>query len=449
MADQDSLQILIELLANTAGADKVQAALDKTKESVGDLNTHLPEGSELWAKYKNQLSDVNHEGERVEASHRAIHLLLEKLGLPAHELGLLLHGMFNEATVSVVSLAIAWEIWNKRMEEGVKVLSGFQLPDLSEHVKQLSMAEEAQRKYNEALSATVEAYNSIEAASDRRIKKLQEELKLQKAIAEAAGASSAQIDQMDIEEGKKEIAEKLKRKADLEKSSGEKRKRAEDIHIASKEEDDANIQDAKAQADAAKKGKEEANQRLELIERLRSGGKSPVDIATFFTRYGTSTGTEATAMEMRNIDQANEAIARYQKLITRAPGRDALREQRQKLIEEAGKEQGQAYILSQSIGEDQSSLRNREANGAAGRFKADQERAQKDIAEIQRMAGKPVVDAQEIRNAKAAVDDLHKTLTDMHSLLGALHQLGVPIQQLETRMKAVENQLLRQGRPVQ
>ena len=68
---------------------------------------------------------------RLELNHRALHLALEKLGLPAQELGILFHGLFNPATVAIVGLTAAWQIWNNRVEEGVKILSGMSLPDLS------------------------------------------------------------------------------------------------------------------------------------------------------------------------------------------------------------------------------------------------------------------------------------------------------------------------------
>lgn len=95
------LDILIRLLAQTQGADAVQAALNKTKEvtadaskSTEDLNEKTKEGTK--------------EGEKFELSHRAIHKILH---LIAHEsgpaMGTAITGAAAAGTGSIMLLIMA------------------------------------------------------------------------------------------------------------------------------------------------------------------------------------------------------------------------------------------------------------------------------------------------------------------------------------------------------
>src|SRR4051794_6592263 len=69
MNSDSQLDIIIRLLAETQGADKVQAALDRTKDATGDLT-----------KTTENLGKTTQEGtkhaEKFELSHRAIHQIL-------------------------------------------------------------------------------------------------------------------------------------------------------------------------------------------------------------------------------------------------------------------------------------------------------------------------------------------------------------------------------------
>ena len=91
----------------------------------------------------------------------------------------------------------------------------------------------------------VESYNSLEAASDRAIKKLKEEADYRKELAKLNGAPASDITAIDIEEGKKEIQQKELRRQSLVESAAVKRLIAADVHVATQEEDDKNLGDAK------------------------------------------------------------------------------------------------------------------------------------------------------------------------------------------------------------
>lgn len=335
------------LQATGKAAEQAGEKLDKTRQSVEEMTTHLPEGAESFQKYKGVLGETSHESDKLEASHRALHLALEKLGLPARELGEILHGGLTKATAALVGFTSAWEIWQSRVESGIQVLSGFELPDLSKSTNQLSENAQALQDYAEALDSVLEKYNSFDAASDRAIAKLKQEYELRKKLAEAEGKPTAALD---AEERQKELDEKENKMHELNMSADIKRRQAADIHVGTKEEDTRNLQDASAQADAARKGREESNQRLELIERLQGGSMAPKDIADYIKFYGTNTkGSEATAIEQRNIQQANEVISRFDALTKAQPQRETERTRKEKLMKEAGEEQGEADVIKQEL----------------------------------------------------------------------------------------------------
>ena len=260
---------------------------------------------------------------------------------------------------SIGAITSAWALWNERIKEGVQALSGFQLPDLSEHIKQLSVAQQMLDTYNNSLNNTITAYGSIEAASDRVIQKIREQLGLEKQIAQLTKSPTADLmhaaDQA-------ELAEMERRRSELAMSGAVKRHMAGEIKVATAEEDEANLHDAKSQAEAARKGKEEAQKNLELIERIReSTVPNPADVAQYGLKFGSMTGTEAIKTQKDIIDSADVVMRRAAEMERDKKARDDERARRDKLLQEAGKEEGEAQNLGQQIPEQQRSFQARES----------------------------------------------------------------------------------------
>lgn len=97
-ADQ-VLDILIRM--GYIGAEQAEAAradLAKVKGEVGDMNTHLPEGAALWAKYKNVMGESGKEALSHREATRLLSMSLKEMGAGIPEAGHLLHMLFNPAT---------------------------------------------------------------------------------------------------------------------------------------------------------------------------------------------------------------------------------------------------------------------------------------------------------------------------------------------------------------
>lgn len=242
------------------------------------------------------------------------------------------------------------------------------------------------------LSGEIQAasYNSIEAASERVVKKIQEETsELKKLIAarkEAAlvelesqkkdmspeeyarrkalidARSSKEEEQAEADADRKESEEKLRRREQLYKSAADKKAQAARITVASAATDEENLADAKAQSDAAKKARDESNQWISRIGEAQGSAYEALETSPeYYLRYGMSmSGNAAVALEQSNIANADIPIGRYEQMLKEKQARDDARTKRQKLLDQAGKEEGEANILTQSIPADDQAAAARE-----------------------------------------------------------------------------------------
>ena len=128
MADADrTLEILIKL--GYVGADQADAArnaLAGIKSETGDLNTSLPEGSELWAKYKNVLSDTSREAEGFSMRGREMHLIAAQLNQILPGLGLAFRGLtaamgpFIVVALAIQTVTTYWRMYKDQVEATAK-----------------------------------------------------------------------------------------------------------------------------------------------------------------------------------------------------------------------------------------------------------------------------------------------------------------------------------------
>lgn len=386
--------IKIATRADVSGANEAKSALDGVKKSAADINTHLPEGSELWAKYKDALSESGRESGKLEEHHKVLKFAMQQLGLEIPGLELLLKGMFNPATVAVVGIAGAWKLWNERIEHGVEALSGMKLPDLSEHIGELSVAAKNADTFARALRAITDAYYSVDAVSDRVMKKIETESEAQKKLVEAkrdaaledldskkdtmseeeyakrkasiATGATAEISRIQREQDEREHAETARKRDELRSNAQVKREAANRITVASAKTDEANLADAKAQADAAKEAKKKSQEWINTIAGAQDSTAEAFKASPeYYMRYGFTHGSEAIRIEQGNIANADVVIKRYEEMLKNQPERDAMREHRQRLLDDAGKMEGQASILDISLPQDASARAARQANQTA------------------------------------------------------------------------------------
>lgn len=328
--NQAVFEILLKYTRDETSAKAALADLSEAQKAGAKLTETTIEGSKA--------------AKLLEENERAAHLALEKFGVAGREASVLLRGLFSPLSLAVVGIGAAIEIMNRRFEESVKILSGLDLPQLS---SDFVAATDVMKSYTDALDAVVEKYNSIEEASGRVITKIQEELKIRQELNKVHGAPEIANVDADIKAREAELAEKEKRITELQVSSAEKKRLAEQIHAPSEAAEARYMDDAKAQADAAKKAFAESNQRTELIQKIRDATiPNPADLKKYADLYGGSTrGSEALAIEEANQQQAQSIITRYDKLLAGEATRKQLMEKRKRLLDEAGKEAGEAETL--------------------------------------------------------------------------------------------------------
>ena len=305
----------------------------------------------------------------------------------------------NPITLIVAGIGSAWAIWTYRVKEMAAVLSGFELPDLSEkRVGQVTAMTKAYSDVAEALRKTIEGYKSVDSASKREDERLDRQAERNKKLLESQKnlalseleRKKASLKPGEYEKGKAEIEDfyeglgvknteaqkqdKLRREAqkvdDLERDAQAKLKEAAKIKVGTEEQDRQTEGDLQKQADAAKAGKVAAQGRLKEIQDFREGVMDWQERAAFTAkygaRYGTMPGTQAMDLERGNIRSADAVIKKYNDWLNEALNRQLARNRREELVETAGKEKGEAETIKHDLFD---------KGGALDQFDADKEAA--------------------------------------------------------------------------
>ncbi len=118
-ASDQTLKILVQL--GVIGEQDVQAAkqlIEETGNAAGkDLSTSLPEGAEMWAKYKNVLEQTGGSSEHLHGKLTEVRRLLSRMGPEAAEAGHLLHFLFNPVIAGAALAAAAMTAYTKHLAE--------------------------------------------------------------------------------------------------------------------------------------------------------------------------------------------------------------------------------------------------------------------------------------------------------------------------------------------
>jgi hypothetical protein len=374
----------------------------------------------------------------------------------------------NPITLIVAGIGGAWAIWTYRVKEMTAVLSGFELPDLSEkRAGQVTAMAKAYSDFAEALRKTVEGYNSVDAASKReeerqekqvaRNKKLlesQKNLALSELERNKASLSAGEYEKrrtgiedfyggLEVSGTEAEKKAKLQRQAQradtLARDAQSKLDQAAKIKAGTEEQDRQTEGDLQKQADAAKAGKVAAQDRLTEIERFREGSMDWQERLAFLkrygARYGTMPGTEAMGVEKGNISTADAVIGTYNNWLNRAPQRALARNRRGELVETASREAGEAETIRHDLFD---------KGGALDQFDADSA-----------VAGRVLRNDQLARANKAAgnMNDQAKQIVDeiTRATESGSRVLGATVNKLKELIKAQAEQEHRirelEGRP--
>lgn len=429
---QSTIDILIKF-----GLDKTQA--EAALVQMKALNAETGEASKLAGK--------------LEENERALHLALERMGASGKEAGIILRNLFNPTSLGIALGVSGLELFNRYLENTVKILSGMQLPDLSEPIRELSEAATAAEAYSNALDDVVNKYNDIEAAAARALKAMQEVEKFNQEMAKLQGAKPHELTQMEIEAGQRELAAKQSQKEELEMSADIKRRQAGEIKVASAKDDEKNLADAKGQADAARQAQAEAKERLELVERIRGGGLNIKDKLKFVSLYGASTTAEAQALEESNLQNAEAPIQKYTEMLNAQAGREAMRKRKEQLEKQAGEEEGRARVLGQEIPEDRRRFSMNEQLSITKSASELMKEGGQDFSVIQKANSKSVVSGQDMAAAAQALQNLHATITELSQLLPLMRQVGGPTASLQKQIDQLKRELssveMRHDRPFQ
>lgn len=118
MSDEGKVRVVIEGDASSlvSEAGKGKEALHGMDQGLGGLNQSLPEGSALFKKYKDVLSETTGATVSHREAANLLHLTLRNMGVELPGVGMLLRGLFNPATLGLVAGIAGIELFAKHIE---------------------------------------------------------------------------------------------------------------------------------------------------------------------------------------------------------------------------------------------------------------------------------------------------------------------------------------------
>lgn len=271
----------------------------------------------------------------------------------------------NPIALIVAGIGSAWAIWTYRVKEMTAVLSGFELPELSEkRIGQMKAATKAYSDFAEALRKIREGFDSVESASKReeerqdkaveRAKKLvesQKNLALSELERDKASLKPGEYERrkagiedvyegLGVKETEAQKKAKLQRQAQnadaLARDAKAKLDQATRIKVGTEEDEKQTEEDLRKQADSARAGKVAAQARLAEIQNYREGVMDWQERLAFLTkagaRYGGMHGSLAIELEKGNIRSADAVIGKYNTWLNESPNRALARNRRGELV---------------------------------------------------------------------------------------------------------------------
>jgi hypothetical protein len=390
----DSLDILVRTRADVSGAQKAEDSLKGVKKAAQETKAGLLDGlNPALANYGLQAEQAATKTTKAASAKRQLKDAARGLASQFPILGQMASLALNPITAAVAAVAGAFLLWRKRVDDLTTTLAGVELPDLTqEKVDRVNEAAEAWKKFGESLSAVAEAYNSVEAASDRMLKKLNSEhdqkqklmesekkvalarleadkgnmsepeyAKRKLGIEEAYAAAGVKEDQKNKQQN---LAEQGRKMGNLVISAQKKLAEAGGIRIGSAEQDAAMEADLKNRADAAEAENKIRRAWLGTQADMKGSALSALSHGPqYYFRYGPKSFAEAqqTEEEAIAINQVN--IDRYNEFLARKSSRKQARSRRDSLIAGGSADAAAAFGIEQGLPDAQAAL---QADNAAG-----------------------------------------------------------------------------------
>ena len=304
MADNNTLEILIKFLGDTAKAREMAKEIDSIKtatKSAGDVGMEaekkVAEATEKTFTSKKQLKDI-----------------VKGLAYEFPLLGQAARLALNPLVLLTASIGASFKIMNDRMENATRAFGGFQMPDISEEqIARMDRFGESLGKFSEKLGELAGKGAQIRADLSAVQKIIQLEAGMQKAFGIETGGDKATQAQV------------LNTAANALEAAGRAKIAASGTVMGAASEA-VELEKMKAMAAAAEKAQSEARARRNRILDFQAGNMSLAEKAKFGWDYAmtygaTTPGYSAVAQEDENIARQQDVIDRYARMSRNAAGR--------------------------------------------------------------------------------------------------------------------------------
>ncbi len=206
MADTDkSLQILIEFIARTQGADAAKAALAEVKEhtssaaaSTKELGTsqesltnfQKDSASPAQEEWNKKTEEGGGQADMFAGKQRELHRLFGEMNRILPGTGELLRAIFHPSLLTgfiaaVAGIAAGFMLWTKRVNELVEAMTGIALPDFSGHAGSVAAAAKSWKEYADEVARGKEDLAGATANATARIRLINGEIEQIKKLQEA------------------------------------------------------------------------------------------------------------------------------------------------------------------------------------------------------------------------------------------------------------------------
>lgn len=443
---------------------ELKAAQDSAK-ALQDVGTAGKESGEMQKKAGKEIEEVE---KKALASKKDLRAMVRGLALEFPVLGHVARIAVDPLARTVMVVTAAFAIFAARVREATRAMSQAVLPDISpQKIGQVTAYAEAWNAFREALGGASAAYNSIEAASNRAIKRMEAEAEQQQKLLKARkGLELADLEARrggmsggDYERGKLAIEDRYERAGisadqakrentiyarqeearELRRNADKKLQDSAKIRVSTAEQDAQTEGDLKGRAEAAQKSIDEHRARIGNYRAYAAGEGSLADRMKWRLGINVATGSlagmaptpamieQAIGIEQMQITPEMANVNRYNAFLRNKPAREAARKRKFGLAGEAGAEFGRAGVLEAEMGEESAAasgdfLQNRQVGNinaiargkeALGKARADESQALDELINIaQRGGGITAMQQQQIRQLHQKVTELEKLVRE-------------------------------------
>jgi len=321
----------LKLEAKAKAAEKAAAATAAETAAVKAADAEIQASSKTYTK---AMADQVVSDTKAFTSKAQLKDAFKQLGREFPLLGQLGRLALNPIAGSVAALTGAFAIWNWRMKEAMETLVGFQssFDPKALNAEKVNAAAEANERLATSLRKVIDAYNGVEASSDRAIKRINAEAAAAERILKARDGSVSPA--VDYNRRQAIIDEQNRAAGSLDAEARAKAAEAAGISVMDEKTGAGFAGVLGTDATAASAEVEKRKGRLTDLDEFQSQSflsrANPFNPGTFkyFRRYGLSSASRARAIEEDQLGIAQGALDRQSNFNAREPGRAGRRSQR-------------------------------------------------------------------------------------------------------------------------